>query len=325
MNRRDFIAGAATSSLIALSGSLHASSQSADKKTAHKFKLKYAPHLGMFQNLAGSSEYDKQIKEFESKKDPSLADKLNNLKLNAYIDELKFAADQGFQAWEDNGMRSRPKEFQEKVAREMARLGIEMGVFVANDSGLDKPILTSGNSDMRETFLRNIRDSVEVAKRVNAKYATLVVGTVSHKLPPGYQMTNAIETLKRAAEICEPSGLILVAEPLNTYVDHPGFFITSNHQMYLLMKAVNSPSCKLLYDVYHSQINEGNLIPNIDKCWDEIAYVQTGDHPGRKEPGTGEINYTNVFRIVGMEHGKSGSGKEGERAVIDAYVKSDGF
>jgi hydroxypyruvate isomerase len=97
---------------------------------------------------------------------------------------------------------------------------------------------------------------------------------------------------------------------------------------------VNSPACKILFDFYHEQINEGNLIPTLDAVWSEVAYIQTGDTPGRKEPGTGETNYRNLFRhlhskgytgLVGMEHGNSKPGREGERAVIDAYVAADAW
>jgi hydroxypyruvate isomerase len=104
--------------------------------------------------------------------------------------------------------------------------------------------------------------------------------------------------------------------------------------MYALVKAVRSPSCKMLFDLYHTQISEGRLIRNFDQCFDEIGYIQTGDTPGRKEPGTGEVNYRNVFRhiyqkgykgLVGMEHGKSLDGKEGELALIQAYRDADNF
>ena len=102
----------------------------------------------------------------------------------------------------------------------------------------------------------------------------------------------------------------------------------------MICQAVNSPSCKILDDLYHQQITEGNLIPNMDQAWSEIAYIQVGDNPGRKEPGTGEINYNNIFRhlhkkqykgIVGMEHGNSIEGKEGEKALISAYLEVDNF
>ena len=97
---------------------------------------------------------------------------------------------------------------------------------------------------------------------------------------------------------------------------------------------MGSPSCKILDDIYHQQIQDGDLIPNMDRAWEEIAYFQVGDNPGRKEPTTGEINYLNVFKhihekgfegIVGMEHGNSIPGKEGEEALIKAYVKVDQF
>jgi hydroxypyruvate isomerase len=111
-------------------------------------------------------------------------------------------------------------------------------------------------------------------------------------------------------------------------------FLTTSPQAFLVCKAVASPSCKILFDIYHQQITEGNLIPNINAAWDEIAYFQTGDTPGRNEPGTGEINFRNVFKhihskgftgVVGMEHGNSQRGQEGERTVINAYVAADSW
>ena len=86
--------------------------------------------------------------------------------------------------------------------------------------------------------------------------------------------------------------------------------------------------------MYHQQITEGNIIPNIDLAWSEVAYFQAGDNPGRKEPTTGEMNYRTIFRhihskgftgVVGMEHGNSKPGKEGELAVIAAYASADSF
>ena len=139
--------------------------------------------------------------------------------------------------------------------------------------------------------------------------------------------------LKRGAEVFEPHGLIMVMEPLNPR-DHPGMFLTGIAQAYELCKAVDSPAVKILDDLYHQQVTEGNLIPNIDAAWEEIAYFQMGDNPGRKEPGTGEINYRNVFRhihangfggVLGMEHGNSKPGKEGEAAVVTAYRAADAF
>lgn len=248
------------------------------------------------------------------------------------IDQLQFMADQGFRSMEDNGMAGRPVELQERIASEMARLGMRMGVFVAHQIYWNEPNLASGDESRREEFLEDIRAAVDVARRVNATWMTVVPGTVSQRLEMEYQTANVVESLRRAADILEPHGLVMVLEPLNWWTNHPGMFLTGTPQAYQICRAVDSPACKILYDIYHQQITEGNLIPNIDRSWDEIAYIQIGDNPGRNEPTTGEINYANVFAhihskgydgILGMEHGNSRDGREGEQAVIDAYVSVD--
>ncbi|MCA8987919.1 MAG: TIM barrel protein [Planctomycetaceae bacterium] len=307
MNRRDFLKQSTISAgTLALASAGSPSLLAADEPAAGApFKLKYAPHFNMFKQSAGES-------------------------LEA---QLQFMHDQGFRALEDNRMLSRPMEEQDLIARTMERLGMEMGVFVATGS-FQEPTFASGKKEFREVYLQDIKASVELAKRVNAKWVTVVPGIFDHKLPLDYQTANVIEGLKYCAELCEPSGLIMVLEPLNHFANHPELFLHKIPQAYLICKAVGSPSCKILFDLYHQQITEGNLIPNIDHAWSEIAYFQTGDNPGRKEPGTGEINYRNIFRhlhakgyegIIGMEHGNSRKGVEGEQAVIAAYRDADNF
>ena len=269
------------------------------------FKLKYAPHIGMFSNSVGKN----------------------------LIDQLNFMADQGFTAFEDNGMKNRSVSVQSQMSSVMENRNIRMGVFVAHEIYWQKPNLASGDINLRNEFLQHIRESVEVAKRVNAKWMTVVPGFVDLRQNISYQTAHVIESLKQASAILEPHDLTMVLEPLN-FRDHPGLFLSESPQAYKICKAVNSPSCKILFDIYHQQIQEGNLIPNINASWDEIAYFQIGDNPGRNEPTTGEINYKNVFKyiyergfngILGMEHGNSKSGKDGELAVIDAYLKVDAF
>ncbi|HEY6563779.1 MAG TPA: TIM barrel protein, partial [Pirellulaceae bacterium] len=248
-------------------------------------------------------------------------------------DQLRFARDQGFTAWEDNGMKGRPVDVQEKIARTMRELGMEMGVFVAH-ADFGQVSFAGDDQALRDQIVQEIRDSVEVAKRVQARWVTVVPDAYHQGLEAGYQTANCVELLKRCAEVCEPHGLIMVLEPLNWWTDHPGLFLHKIPQAYEICKAVDSPSCKILFDLYHQQITEGNLIPNIDRAWEEIAYFQCGDNPGRNEPGTGEIHYQNVFGhiyrkgfqgIMGMEHGNSSGGKDGEQKVIDAYVAADAF
>jgi hydroxypyruvate isomerase len=303
MDRRSFIATGAAVATGALIGAKSASA--AESKVKNPFKLKYAPHFGMFQNSAGKD----------------------------LVDQLKFMADNGFRAMEDNGMKGRPVAVQERVAQEMGRLGIEMGVFVAHGD-FGSTAFVSGKKEDTERILGDMRKAVEVAKRVNAKWCTVVPDAFVDNMEWDYQTANVIDNLKRAAEICEPAGLTMVLEPLNAWTDHPGLFLTKVPQAFMICRAVDSPSCKILNDLYHQQITEGNLIPNLDMAWDEIGYFQVGDNPGRKEPTTGEINYRNIFKhlhkkgcdmIIGMEHGNSQNGKAGEQAVIDAYRQCDDF
>ena len=248
------------------------------------------------------------------------------------LDQLRFMAEMGFRSMEDNGMAGRTPEMQEAIAQEMTRLNMRMGVFVAHRIDWQEPNLASGDPARREEFLDDIRAAVDVAKRVNATWMTVVPGRVDQRQEMEYQTVHVVESLKRAAEILEPHGMVMVLEPLNWWSNHPGMFLSRAPQAYMICKHVDSPACKILFDIYHQQISEGNLIPNIEKSWDEIGYFQIGDNPGRKEPTTGEINYGNVFKyihergytdILGMEHGNAQPDKEGEQALIDAYVSVD--
>jgi hydroxypyruvate isomerase len=306
VNRRNFLKGTvmATAGVTVLPIESIANEKTPPQSTGN-FNLNYAPHFGMFKENAGEDR----------------------------IDQIKFMSDQGFSAMEDNGMMDRPVELQEKIAVEMARRDMIMGVFVAYADFQEKSFVKD-DKNIREMLVNQMKQAVEVAKRVNAKWCTVVPAAFDTRVEWDYQTANVIENLKWCAEICEPAGLIMVLEPLNAWKDHPGLFLTKIPQAYQICKAVNSPSCKILNDLYHQQITEGNLIPNIDLAWSEIAYFQVGDNPGRKEPTTGEINYRNVFKhiynkgfkgVVGMEHGNSKPGKDGELAVIKAYRYCDDF
>ena len=271
----------------------------------HVYNLNYAPHFGMFKNHAGSDIFN----------------------------QLEFIKDQGFKAFEDNGMKNRDAKTQEKIGNFLSNYNIKMGVFVAHKIYWNEPNLASGDLNKRSEFLNDISTSVEVAKRVNAKWMTVVPGHLDLRKDMNYQTQNVIETLKQASELLEKHDLTMVLEPLN-FRDHPGLFLTESPQAFQICKAVNSKSCKILFDIYHQQIQEGNLIPNIEASWNEIAYFQIGDNPGRNEPTTGEINYKNIFKyiydkgfngVLGMEHGNSLKGLEGELKLINSYKKVDNF
>jgi hydroxypyruvate isomerase len=180
MNRRNFaqLAGMTGLGLFSTPG-VFAAEKSLGK---HSFNLAYAPHLGMFRHHAGN--------------DP--------------IDQLNFMADQGFTAFEDNGMRNRPVATQEKMAATMAKRGLRMGVFVAHEIYWQKPNLASGDQALRDEFLDYIKKAIPVAKRVNAKWMTVVPGHVDLRQNMAYQTAHVVESLKQASALLEPHGIVMV-------------------------------------------------------------------------------------------------------------------
>lgn len=267
------------------------------------FNLNYAPHQGQFEHSVGSN----------------------------FLDQIRFAYDRGFRAIEDNNYSKRSTEEQIAIGDLLAKLGMTMGVFVLEKGGNAANTLAAGSEDHVQIFLQGCHQAIELSKRSGARFTTVVPGNFQRNLPLELQTSHVIQALRRGVEILEPHGIIMVLEPLS---DTPDLFLRTAAQTYLICKAVQSPSCKILYDAYHLQRNEGNLLQTMDQCWDEIAYIQVGDNPGRKEPTTGEINYKNLFKhiyhkgyrgIIGMEHGKSQTGQAGEERLIAAYREVDNF
>jgi hydroxypyruvate isomerase len=308
--RRNFLKNATVTGAAILAAPVVFGSASASKKqkasdAAAPFKLKYAPSMGMFREHAGKD----------------------------IIDNIKFCYDMGFRAMFDNGLPTRPVEDQVKIASELQRLGMELGPFVAY---ADFPVCTFvlNKPEIREMLVNKMKDAIEVAKRTGAKWALVVPGRYDERLQRDFQTANVIDNLRYCCDVMEPAGLTIVLEPLNTIHDHPGLFLTGIPQAYAICRAVNRPVCKIVDDIYHQQITEGNLIPNMDAAWSEISAFHCGDNPGRNEPGTGEINFKNVFKfiysknyqgVICMEHGISNRTKEGETALIQAYRDCDNF
>ena len=309
-SRRDFIKKAATSGAALMAapevfGKEPKRVQQKAPAPTVPFKLKYAPNLGMFREHAGAD----------------------------LVDNIKFCYDQGFRAMFDNGLMGRPVEDQVKIANEINRLGMELGPFVLYaDFKVTSFVLNL--PETREMLVNKMKEGVECAKRTGVKWALVVPGRYDEKLHRDFQTANVIDNLRYCCDVVEPSGLTLVLEPLNTLRNHPGLFLTGIPQSYSICRAVNRPSCKIVNDIYHQQITEGNIIPNIEAAWSEIGAFHCGDNPGRNEPTSGEINFKNIFKyiysqkydgVICMEHGKSLKGKEGEVRLLEAYREVDSF
>ncbi len=297
MNRRNFIKTSSATTALAMSfPHILMANEPA-------FKVKFSPEFGIFEDIAGQ--------------DP--------------IDQIKWGYDHGFRAWENTMLKSKPVALQEKISQTIQKLGMEFGQFVGTLT-FTNATFAGKNADARNAVLKEVKESVEIAKRMNTKVIHNVLGLQEAKLPYDLQMANAVELLKRIADIYEPHGIVMVMESMNSKVDHPGMFLRTIPQAYSLAKSVDSPSMKILFDFYHVQIEEGHLLPTFDYVYDEIGYVQLGDTPGRVEPTAGEINYPKVIQhiwdkgyrsFLGLEHGSSKPGANGDLEVLKAYRAID--
>jgi len=315
MNRRTFAKTAMTAAVASLPAAAfgnHHETPSGGSRSNASFTMNFAPHNGQFKHSAG-----KEI-----------------------LDQIRYAYDQGFTAWEDNRMSKRELPDQKAIGKLLEQLGMTMGTFVIYVDVVN-PVLTGNRLDVskrsrdtkaaRALLEKKILDGIEVAKRCGAKWATFIPGATDPSVPLEYQTANVVEHLKSCAGLCEPSGLTLLIEPLNN-VSHPGVFLQRISQAHQICKMVSNPRLKILDDLYHQQITEGNLIANMRDAWDEIAYIQVGDVPGRKQPTTGEINFANIMKwlhekeyqgLIGMEHGIENREAEGEQELIQAYRSID--
>jgi len=185
----------------------------------------------------------------------------------------------------------------ETFVQEKKKVPLACATLVAN-KGVEARGCGLVNPREREGFLEQISLSVEAAKKVDSKRLVVLTGNELGGLPRSEQMANAVAALRQAAPLLEKAGVTAVVEVLNTYVDHAGYFLYYMRDAADLIDRVGSPNVKILCDLYHVQIMEGNLILNIRTHIDRIGHFHIGDHPGRHEPGTGEVNYRNVFRAI---------------------------
>lgn len=244
--------------------------------------------------------------------------------------QLETYAAWGFRAFEYNGLPNHPMSEIESFRKKMDELKMSMGVFVVNSGGWRGGAMC--DKMYHAQFLKDVARAVEIHNVIGNECATICSGLQTPNLSYDEQTLNCIDVMKRAADIVSKSKLVLVLEPLNIRVDHAGYFVVFSDHAAHLMREVGSPQVKILFDIYHQQISEGNVINHIRKHWDEIGYFQVGDVPGRREPYTGEINYQNVFKaiydkgfkgIIGMEHGLSVPGEAGLTKCFEAYRKAD--
>ena len=213
-----------------------------------------------------------------------------------FMERIKIAADQGFDAiefwtWDNKDMNA--------IKEAVDLLGLEIAAFQSNRSG------TMIEPDHRENFISGIKESLNMASQVDAKNMFLLTDELGDDRSVKYQFPDlseeekyqsVYEGLVTLAPFAEAANVTLVLEPLNNLVDHAGYWLKDSDVGLDLVRKINSPNIKLLFDIYHQQITEGNIIERLINNLDDIGYVHIADVPGRHEPGTGELNYVNILK-----------------------------
>ena len=313
MDRRQFVTAAG--SALALAGAGRGVAQEAAEEAAAEAAAKAASSSG--------------AEPFKALFAPGTRHFGGGKTLEGYLGAIQKAYDFGFRAWEDNWLVGRAVGEQEKIGEALREKGMTMGVSVVTTGG--GAFFYDASPEQEEKILSDYRKAVESAKRVGHKWFTLVPGTRDVSQPREEQIKGCVDLMQKCCDIFEEADLIAVVEPLSHDMAKKPVLLETFQEGFDFCKLVNRPSCKLLADYFHQQQVGGNLIKNTDECWDEIAYVQYGDVPGRKQPGTGEINFTNVTKhlqekgyvgVIGMEHNVAGTPEDLVRSYreIDAAL-----
>lgn len=186
-----------------------------------------------------------------------------------------------------------------KIKSQLKKHGLGVSVFNLDSAdeqlsaALSRGILNTGNKD---ALAGALAESVPVYKELNASALIVLIGETL-KLPYDRQIRNILECLKTAAEIAEKEQIDLVVEPLNN-IDRKNYFLPRAKEVFELVRSIHSPRIKVLLDLYHEQLMAGNLIRTISENIDEIGHIHLADVPGRHEPGTGEIHFSNILKCL---------------------------
>ncbi len=211
----------------------------------------------------------------------------------SHVEMIEQIAAYGFRAFED--LSAGKWTDKAAVKAKCSELGVVPGCISSSGSIIaDGPV----NLGFHRQFELEVRSAIKEALALGSKCLCSVVGANLERLSYERQMENLVLAGKRVAPMLEDAGITLNFEPLNTRTNHHGYFLVYSEQAADLIDRIDSPNVKILFDVYHQQISEGNIIPNLKKYSSQIGHYHIGDNPGRHEPGTGELNYRNIFQAI---------------------------
>lgn len=165
-------------------------------------------------------------------------------------------------------------------------------------AALCTPFVSLTDATKRDEYLTSFAKTVKLCKQLDVNVIISQVGDALPKCSRKVQTHSIIEGLMKCADLLDPTDINLCIEPLNLIYDHEGYFLSRSDHASQIIEAVNHPNISMLFDVYHQQITEGNVINNINTYHPLIGHYHIADNPGRNEPGTGEINYANVIKAI---------------------------
>lgn len=208
---------------------------------------------------------------------------------------LALCREQGYQAFELFDWRGAGEWAGYLEAKN--KYGLECACIEAN-KGVRAPGCGLTNPAEREEFLNQVAMASETAKKIGAQRLVVLTGLDREGVSRAEQLDSCVAGLRAAAPVLAKAGMTAIVEPVNTRVTRPGYFLPSAREGFEMLRRVDSANVKLLFDIYHVQISDGDIIPQIRNNIAAIGHFHIGDHPGRMQPGTGEINYRNVFRVI---------------------------
>ncbi len=217
-----------------------------------------------------------------------------------YLENIAEAARYGFGAVEQLGWRGVDLRAARERLDEYGMTSTAIVIDSKKEENRQKTAWTHGMvwEDSREAFLESFKETLEAAAALRVPNIIATVGNERADVSRERQHETCVETLRRLGELARPAGVQIVLEPLNVLVNHKGYFLVTSAEGFRMIDEVKDPSVKLLFDIYHQQVSEGNLIANITANIDKIGHFHIADNPGRREPGTGEIAYANVFAAI---------------------------
>jgi hydroxypyruvate isomerase len=206
-----------------------------------------------------------------------------------FEERLEKVAEAGYHAVELVGEYSK---WTEDDFRQYNKKRADLGITFDTTAGLRHGV---GDPSVREAFLADLREELKIMEKIECPALIVMSGNVVPGLSPQAQHDSCVEGLKRAAELVEGKGVTLLLENIDLE-ENPHYYMWSVPEAFKIIEEVNHPQVKFLYDFFHAQISGGNLLANLQRHADKVGLIHIADVPGRHEPGTGEINYLNIYK-----------------------------